>query len=111
MASLSIHRLSLVSGLAMLLVSPFYFAHYPFCSCALQGEEIVCEAGFSDGSSAEGVIVDLITYDEKIISANTFDAQSLARFAPVKDEFYILLDAGPGHTVEVDWDTIDGLKR
>ena len=111
MSPLSIRRLSHASGFLMLLVSPFSFAHYPFCNCALQGEEIVCEAGFSDGSGASGVSVDLISYDEEVISAQAFSEQSTARFTPFEGEFYILLDAGPGHTVEVDWHDIEGLKR
>jgi hypothetical protein len=111
MATFTLRRLSLAAGAALLTVSPLSFAHYPFCNCALKGEEIICEAGFSDGSSASGVSVDLISYDEEIITAQAFNEQSTARFTPFDGEFYILLDAGPGHTVEVDWHDIEGLKR
>lgn len=85
-------------------------AHFPFCTCKAEGSEIVCEGGFSDGSGAEGVTVDLISYDEELIQSTALNGQSLTRLDPYAGEFYILLDAGPGHTVEIDWTEIEGLE-
>ena len=91
---------------ALLSCSTLSYAHFPFVRCAQDKVDIVCEAGFSDGSSAAGVTVDLISYDEEVIASKHFDDDSKAHFKPYDGEFYILLDAGPGHTVEVDWQDV-----
>lgn len=81
-------------------------AHFPFVECHQGAVDIVCQGGFSDGSGVAGVTIDLISYDEEIIASKEFDEQSSVHFKPYDGEFYILLDAGPGHTVEVDWNEI-----
>ncbi|MBM6550609.1 hypothetical protein [Marinomonas ostreistagni] len=86
--------------------SSLALAHFPFVECHQGTVDIVCQGGFSDGSSAQGITVDLISYDEEIIASKTFNDASSVEFAPYDGEFYILLDAGPGHTVEVDWNEI-----
>ena len=73
-------------------------AHSPFC-----------EGGFSDGSSAAGVRVDLINGEEKVLKSQRFDELSSASFTIPKGDFYILMDAGPGHTVEVERSAIVGM--
>lgn len=99
-----------LSAALLALSAPAAFAHYPFCNCALQGAEITCNGGFSDGTSAEGVKLDVISYDEDVLVPASFDAQSKVSFPKPAGEFYILFDAGPGHIVEVDWQDVDGLK-
>ncbi|MBJ7551217.1 hypothetical protein [Marinomonas ostreistagni] len=90
----------------MAVFSQTSFAHFPFLECTNEASNIVCIGGFSDGSSAQGITVDLISYDEEIIASKTFNDRSSVEFQQLGREFYILLDAGPGHTVEVDWDQI-----
>lgn len=102
---------SLCTLLAMLLSGiSSAFAHYPFCTCVLEDSKIICSGGFSDGTSAEGVKVDLISYDERVLAEGKFGADSTARFERPAGEFFVLFDAGPGHVVEVDWRDIEGLK-
>lgn len=84
-------------------------AHYPFCTCAKNGPEIICEGGFSDGTSAEGVKLDVISYDEDVLVPAKFGASSKISFPKPEGEFYILFDAGPGHIVEVDYQDVEGL--
>lgn len=86
-------------------------AHYPFCTCTAQGASITCEGGFSDGTSAEGVKLDVISYDEDVLVPAKFDATSKVQFQKPDGEFYILFDAGPGHVVEVDWQDVEGLTQ
>lgn len=106
------HKRTAISvGCFLLTFSLPSFAHFPFCECVMKADEIHCSAGFSDGSGASGVTVDLISYDEEIIQQNNFSETSTAQFTPYDGEFYILLDAGPGHTVEVDWHDIQDLNR
>lgn len=97
--------------LALVLSAMPALAHYPFCTCAAQGGTITCEGGFSDGTSAEGVKLDVISYDEDVLVPAKFDASSKVNFAKPAGEFYILFDAGPGHVVEVDWQDVDGLTQ
>ncbi len=96
---------------AVLCMTSSAFAHYPFCVCAKEGDKIVCKGGFSDGTSAEGVKLDVIAYDEKVLAANKFGPDSVVRFERPSGEFFVLFDAGPGHVVEVDWRDIDGLAH
>lgn len=94
--------------LLLLAATPAY-AHYPYCTCAMEGGRIACKGGFSDGTGAEGVTLDVISYDEEILVPGKFGADSVVRFDRPAGEFYVLFDAGPGHVVEVDWRDIDGL--
>ncbi|MCW8355876.1 MAG: hypothetical protein ACPGRG_04820 [Marinomonas sp.] len=94
-----------------LLASNAVLAHYPYCQCHVDGQEIVCLGGFSDGSDAVGVTVDVISYNEEILVPGQFNNQSTMHFPLQKGEFYVLLDAGPGHTFEVDWRDIEGLDQ
>jgi len=98
-----------LSAALLALSAPMALAHYPFCNCALQGGQITCNGGFSDGTSAEGVKLDVISYDEDVLVPASFDASSKVSFPKPDGEFYILFDAGPGHIVEVDWQDVDGL--
>lgn len=78
-------------------------AHNPVCQCEPQGdEEIVCVGGFSDGSGAPGVTLDVISYDEEILVAGKLDGDSSLSFKRPDGDFYVLFDAGPGHVVEID---------
>lgn len=96
-------------AMALGLATPA-LAHYPFCTCAVEGGKIVCKGGFSDGTTAEGVKLDVIAYDEKVLVANKFGPDSTVRFERPAGEFFVLFDAGPGHVVEVDWRDIEGLQ-
>lgn len=97
-----------IAAIALLTTgwSTLSLAHFPFVECRKAAVDIVCQGGFSDGSSVAGVTIDLISYDEDILASKTFDDQSTVHFTPHEGEFYILLDAGPGHTVEVDYQDV-----
>ncbi|MBE7373895.1 hypothetical protein [Pseudomonas lopnurensis] len=83
-------------------------AHNPICQCEpLDGEEIVCTGGFSDGSGAPGVTLDVISYDEEILVPGKLGEDSKLRFKRPDGEFYVLFDAGPGHVVEIDHTEIE----
>jgi len=78
-------------------------AHNPMCECkAIDAEQIKCTGGFSDGSSAPGVTLDVIGYDETILLPGKLGADSTLIFKKPAAEFYVLFDAGPGHVVEID---------
>ncbi len=78
-------------------------AHNPMCECkAIDAEQIRCTGGFSDGSGAPGVTLDVIGYDESILVPGKLGSDSTLTFKKPSSEFYVLFDAGPGHVVEID---------
>lgn len=78
-------------------------AHYPVCACTMKDASTVrCEGGFSDGTPAPGVPVEVIAYDEQVIVRGVTDETSGFEFARPSGEFFVLFDAGPGHVVEID---------
>ncbi|WNW10834.1 hypothetical protein RRX38_06595 [Pseudomonas sp. DTU_2021_1001937_2_SI_NGA_ILE_001] len=78
-------------------------AHNPICQCEqVDAENIRCTGGFSDGSAAPGVTLDVIGYDETILVPGKLGADSTLTFKKPDTEFYVLFDAGPGHVVEID---------
>ncbi|MFJ3460196.1 hypothetical protein [Achromobacter spanius] len=88
---------------ALLTASATALAHNPMAECKADGkEQIKCTGGFSDGSGAAGVTMDVISYDEQIIVPGKLDADSKMSFKRPNGEFYVLFDAGPGHVVEID---------
>ncbi|AHL35167.1 hypothetical protein CD58_20855 [Pseudomonas brassicacearum] len=95
-----------LNSLALLLCTGFSsiaLAHNPMCECkAIDAEQIQCTGGFSDGSGAPGVTLDVIGYDETILVPGKLGADSTLTFKKPNAEFYVLFDAGPGHVVEID---------
>lgn len=84
-------------------LSPLAWAHNPICECEpAAGDEIVCTGGFSDGSGAPGVTLDVISYDEQVLVPGKLGDDSRLSFKRPDGEFYVLFDAGPGHVVEID---------
>nr|WP_225777313.1 hypothetical protein [Pseudomonas sp. Marseille-Q3773] len=78
-------------------------AHNPMCECeGLAGGQVKCTGGFSDGSGAPGVTLDVIGYDEQVLVGSKLGDDSTLTFKRPDGEFYVLFDAGPGHVVEVD---------
>jgi len=79
------------------------FAHTPICSCYDNGEgSITCEGGFSDGSSAAGVEMRVVSEDGKVLIKGKMDEDSEFTFKRPSGPFKVQFDAGPGHLVEVE---------
>jgi hypothetical protein len=87
---------------ALLMFSASALAHNPICECkAIDAGQIKCTGGFSDGSGAPGVTLDVIGY-ETILVPGRLGADSTLTFKKPDTEFYVLFDVGPGHVVEID---------
>ena len=96
------------AGIALLSLSGLALAHNPMCQCeAVDAENIRCTGGFSDGSGAAGVTLDVIGYDESILVPGKLAEDSTLTFKKPAGEFYVLFDAGPGHIVEIDHTEIE----
>lgn len=100
-------RASLLAALFTLCAASAAEAHYPICECRMvDGQTVLCTGGFSDGSKAPGVVLDVITYDEQVLVKGKLGADSTLAFPRPAQDFYVLFDAGPGHTVEVEHSAI-----
>jgi len=103
LSRLPARRLMTAGFAACMVMSTPVFAHNPMCECKeLDGEQIRCTGGFSDGSGAPGVTLDVIGYDETILVPGKLGQDSSLTFKKPDGEFYVLFDAGPGHIVEID---------
>lgn len=79
------------------------FAHTPLCSCYDNGDgTVVCEGGFSDGSSASGVKMKVEDKKGNILLQGKMDEFSEFSFDKPKKEYKVVFDAGPGHKIEID---------
>ncbi len=59
---------ALFSGLIILASSQAALGHTPLCSCYDNSDgTILCDGGFSDGSSAEGTPVKVLGVDGKLL--------------------------------------------
>lgn len=97
-----------IAGIALLSLSSLALAHNPMCQCEeVDAENIRCTGGFSDGSGAAGVTLDVIGYDESILVPGKLADDSTLTFKKPEGEFYVLFDAGPGHIVEIDHTEIE----
>lgn len=96
-------HVSALAGLVTLCAAGMAEAHYPICECHMaEGDTVQCTGGFSDGSKAPGVVLDVIAYDEQVLVKGRLGPDSTLSFPRPVQDFYVLFDAGPGHTVEIE---------
>jgi len=78
------------------------FAHTPLMSCFDNGDgTVTCEGGFSDGSSASGVTMSVLSESGKTIESGKMSEFSDFTFKKPKGDYTVLFDAGEGHKIEV----------
>ena len=88
---------------ALCLMSGVAHAHSVQFRCKADGAaHVKCEGGFSDGSDAAGVDIIVKSYEDKVLWKSALDAQSQVRFDRPKQDFYVQMDAGEGHSAEID---------
>jgi hypothetical protein len=83
---------------AVLLALPAY-AHAPVFVCESDNDMIRCEAGFSDGSSAEGRAVTVLDAEHRVIMEGTVDSDGLYVFTPPDGDFHVFFDGGQYHEI------------
>ncbi|MFP4483164.1 MAG: hypothetical protein ACLFN0_10320 [Thermovirgaceae bacterium] len=98
-------RVKLVAVLATVLVvaaAGGALAHTPIFSCFLNDDgTVMCEGGFSDGSSAAGVEVLVKDTDGKTLEEGEMDEFGTYVFEEPEVSYVVVMNAGPGHSVEV----------
>ncbi|MFO7839602.1 MAG: hypothetical protein R6X08_08915 [Desulfosalsimonadaceae bacterium] len=93
--------------LVLVLAAAAALAHTPLCSCWENGDGTVsCEGGFSDGSSAAGAAVRVVDENGKVLEEGSMDERGMFTFEKPEGPYKVILDAGPGHKVEVDGEDI-----
>jgi hypothetical protein len=86
-----------------LLLAVDVHAHSPLCSCIDNGDgTVTCEGGFSDGSSAAGVTMEVRDESGRTLTKGRMDKLSTFSFTkPGTRPYKVVFDAGPGHVVEI----------
>ena len=86
-----------------LILAGSVYAHTPLCSCYDNGDDtVMCEGGFSDGSSASGVQMRVEDNGGKVLLKGKMDEDSEFTFDKPDGAYKVVFDAGEGHVVEVD---------
>ncbi|MBI9112774.1 hypothetical protein [Maridesulfovibrio ferrireducens] len=79
------------------------FAHSPLCSCFDNGDgTVLCEGGFSDGSSASGVRIFVKSESEEVLSKGTMNESSEFEFKKPEGAYTVTFDGGEGHSIVID---------
>ena len=77
-------------------------AHSPVLSCYEEKDAtIVCEGGFSDGTSAEGVALRVLDSRNKVLVDGKMDKSSTFAFKKPTVDYHVVFDAGEGHSVTI----------
>jgi hypothetical protein len=100
-----IKRSVILTGILALGVLVFgqAFAHTPLCACYDDGDgSITCEGGFSDGSSAAGVVMYVEDSSGNVLLKGKMDEDSEFTFDKPGGAYTVVFDAGEGHTIEID---------
>jgi hypothetical protein len=94
-ASLTLILAALLPSMAM--------AHTPLCSCYDFGDNtILCEGGFSDGSSAAGVELLVLDASGNELIKSEMNQDGEFEFQKPSVDYKVLFNAGPGHSIEID---------
>jgi len=89
-----------------LLPSGYSYSHTALLSCYDEGNGyILCEGGFSDGASAEGIEFRL-EQNGKEMMRTKLDEFGEVYFAKPASQFTVILNGGEGHIVHIDGNDI-----
>lgn len=78
-------------------------AHSPLCSCFDNGDgTILCEGGFSDGSSASGVKIFVRDDSGAVVLKGAMNENSEYEFNKPAGHYTVVFDGGEGHSIEID---------
>ncbi len=96
-------QLIALSMLGFLATSGTSFAHTPVCACYDNGDgTVLCEGGFSDGSTASGVKLNVYDGEDKLILEGKMNEDSEFEFDKPDGDYHVIFDAGPGHELTID---------
>ena len=86
----------------LLLLSAPALAHTPLFACYDNADgTVLCEGGFSDGSSAAGVTIRVLGADRSVLLESQLNHLSEIEFDKPEGEYTAVFDAGEGHLLEI----------
>ena len=86
----------------LLLISTSALAHTPLFACYDNADgTVLCEGGFSDGSSAAGVTIRVLGDDGAVLLESQLNHLSEIEFDKPDGEYTAVFDAGEGHRLEI----------
>ncbi|TCP58415.1 hypothetical protein EV663_1289 [Rhodovulum bhavnagarense] len=95
---------AIAAGLGL---APAAQAHTPLCACYDNGDgTVLCEGGFSDGSSAAGVKMAVMDGAGNLVIEGVIDQNSEFTFDKPEGDYKVMFDAGEGHSIEIPADEI-----
>lgn len=100
-------RLIALLAMGLLCLTAVAWAHTPLLNCYLDGDVVICEGGFSDGSSAAGVKMTVRDGEKKAILETKLDDLGQLEFPKPEGDYEVEFNAGPGHVVVVDGSEIE----
>jgi len=90
------------SVIALAVGTTSTLAHTPLISCYDMGDgTVLCEGGFSDGSSAAGVAIRVVDGKDNIVLEGEMSEYSEFEFDKPNGDYTVVFDAGPGHDIEI----------
>ncbi|WP_068112876.1 hypothetical protein [Tropicimonas marinistellae] len=102
----SIRTALLLSG-SLALLAGTASAHTPLCACYDNGDgTVLCEGGFSDGSSAANVPMIVRDASGEALLEGVIDANGEFEFEKPEGFHDVLFDGGEGHQIVVPQDEI-----
>ncbi|MCG5501569.1 hypothetical protein [Ectothiorhodospira lacustris] len=88
--------------LALCLLGGPVLAHTPLFACYDNGDgTILCEGGFSDGSSAAGVTIRVLDGNDEMLLEDQLNTLSEIEFDKPEGTYTAVFDAGEGHRIEI----------
>lgn len=83
--------------------------HSPVFTCFDNGNgTVTCEAGFTDGASAEGILVQVMDLQGKVLLQEAIGAENNVTFKqPDAAEYMVVFAAGEGHEIRIFSDEIE----
>ncbi|PTQ71894.1 hypothetical protein [Celeribacter persicus] len=99
-------NMALAGGFALTLVAAAY-GHTPVCACYDNGDgTVLCEGGFSDGSSAAGVAMIVHDADGNVLLEGVINENGEFEFEKPDGFSDVLFDGGEGHRITIPADDI-----
>ncbi len=83
----------------LLAVSVPVFAHAPLLDCYVEKDQVKCEAGFSDGTPADGRKILVLDASNKLLLQGVLDKTGVFTFKAPSGDYHVLFEGGEGHEV------------
>lgn len=100
-------QLTALALAATLIVPAVAQAHSPLFDCFDNGDgTVMCQGGFSDGSSASGVKITITDGAGAVLKTLVLDANSECTFDKPEGKYTVGFFAGEGHAIDIDGEDI-----